>query len=280
MHRPARPRRTPPPRRLLCPSHWLRLALAAGAMVGLVPLASACDYPETGFYALAGLDEEAQQVVAFPFMVEEITDDTQMTIGYRLLLPGKGPAHSGELIEVPVTNGKDLTRRTWEAVIAAADSGLGDLKAGLEHEEERLTFTGTCRTDPDGVAYRLRAVLFPGPLPKSSRVEFTTTVPALPDGTFPAQWVITSETQRDFEKVLGVPVAKAKRIKATAPEPSFSEASESPQDAPAHPAAGAPSEAGSQDSGKQDNAGAGAKKKKEKPKAPPNLGGRTGTRPR
>jgi len=257
-------------------------ALAAAAILGAGLLAAGCDYPEAGFYALAGLDAEAHQVVAFPFMVEEITDDTAMTIGYRLLLPGKAPSHAGELIEVPVANGKDLSRRTWEAIIAAADSGLGDLKAGLAHEEERLTFTGVIRPEAAGTAYRLRAVLFPGPFPKSSRVEFTTNVPALPDGTYPVQWVIITETQKDFEKVLGVPVAKAKRVKATTPEPSFIEAAKTPQDAPPHPAAGAPSDSGSQDGGKQDNAGAGGgtKKEKERPKAPPNLGGRTGTRPR
>jgi len=105
--------------------------------------AGSCDYPEQGFYELSAVDGYGLPVASWPLMIEELTDDTHMTVGFNLLLPVEG-----ELLELPLVNGEDLTRRYWTLTLCHSDLGAGDLDLELTHADERLSFTGAYRLPP------------------------------------------------------------------------------------------------------------------------------------
>jgi hypothetical protein len=115
----------------------LMAALLAGVFVSL---AVSCDYPEQGFYELSAVDGYGLPVASWPLMVEELTDDTHMTVAFNLLLPV-----AGELLELPLANGEDLTRRYWTLTLCHSDLGVGDLDLELTHADERLSFKGAYR---------------------------------------------------------------------------------------------------------------------------------------
>ncbi|MDQ3023150.1 MAG: hypothetical protein M3R04_02000, partial [bacterium] len=113
--------------------HTLILLLALSILAG-------CDYPEAGFYEITVADK-GKQIAGFPFMIEELTDDTDLTIGFNLLLP-----RGGELVLVPLKNSMDLSRRGWDIRIGSGDSGgYGDLQLALMHSNDQLSFSGVQR---------------------------------------------------------------------------------------------------------------------------------------
>src|SRR5687768_544814 len=106
----------------------LLLALAATLLA-----LTGCDYPEAGFYEIA-VGDGRKELATFPFMIEELTDDTDLTIGFNIVLP-----RSGELVLVNMKNSEDLSRRGWEVRIGQGDSGYGDLQLGLVHANDQMS---------------------------------------------------------------------------------------------------------------------------------------------
>ena len=47
-------------------------------------LLGGCDYPEAGFYEITAVDK-GKPIGSFPFLIEELTDDTDLTIGFNVL---------------------------------------------------------------------------------------------------------------------------------------------------------------------------------------------------
>lgn len=136
----------------------------AGMLIML--LLSTCDYPEQGFYELSAVDGYGLPVASWPLMVEELTDDTHMTVAFNLLLPVEG-----ELLELPLVNGEDLTRRYWTLTLCHADLGAGDLDLELTHADERLSFTGAYRVPPLAGAEPEHPAMATTDLPEEDRDE-------------------------------------------------------------------------------------------------------------
>ena len=132
-----------------------RLGLAT-LVVLIVGLAASCDYPEQGYYELVALDATLTVVGRVPLQVEELVDDTEMTYGFNVLLP-----RDGELIEVPLVNGEDKSRRYWSVAAGQGDTGLGDIVFELEHRAERLSLKGGYRSAEGEPAYEFAAFAAP-----------------------------------------------------------------------------------------------------------------------
>jgi len=184
-------------------------------------LASGCDYPEEGFYELVlrpaqqaerahGLLEDDGKL-HLPFMVEELTDDTDLTIGFNLLLPRKGA-----LVLVPLDNSTDRSRRGWHLAAASADTGYGDLELLLTHYEERLSFEGKFRGSPTGPVLSYGSSL--DPENNRGRIDPPLTVIAAGKAIAVGIVEVRQISQKDFERVLGRPVDKALRETAVKPE--------------------------------------------------------------
>lgn len=150
------------------PRLYITLALAAA----LLWLAPGCDYPEQGYYQLTGLDARLNIAWRMPFMVEELVDDTHMTYGFNVLLPA-----DGALVEVPLENGEELTRRYWLLALADADTLAGDLQLELAHSAERLSFTGGYRAVGTGPADALAGFAAPEEVAGRTRL--------IPNGEWP-----------------------------------------------------------------------------------------------
>ncbi len=140
--------------------HWMlmrvmRMGLIALALV-LAGLLAACDYPEQGYFELVALDASLTVVGRVPLAVEELVDDTEMTYGFNVLLVG-----DGELIEVPLVNGEDKSRRYWSVSVGQGATGLGDLVFELEHRAERLSLKGGYRSAAGEPAYEFAAYAAP-----------------------------------------------------------------------------------------------------------------------
>lgn len=249
----------------------LRLAWAPLLAVG-ISLLTACDYPEQGFYVLRGSDADGAVCAEYALYVEEITDDSGITTGFQVLLP-----RDGRLVELPLTDSTDISRRAWHLALAASDSGAGDLDLTLSHMQERLSFFGAYLAPLDGSAVQdLLAHIPPGDGPELSRIVFDSALPqvATADGSaVPAlEWGLAALSQDAFERLLGTTLAKATRVAAAAREPLDASAGAAGW---AEPATAEPASVGDSAAEKQPDPA----KPREKPRTPP-LGGRKGTRPR
>jgi len=257
----------------------LPMLIAIGVMLSLL---AGCDYPQAGFYSLVGRDADGKTVMRLPFAVEEEVDDTEMTTGYKLLLPAPLKEGTPCVVEVQVQNGTDFTRRSWNCAIAAADTRAGDVHIDLTHADERMSFVGAYRPNAFSPVVQLAAELFPGATGDSNRITFITDLPKVTGGEAITQWELVSIEKAAFEQAIGGPLAKAKRNAAATPEKGFLEAAllaeqvlleqtvlaQAKADAASPPA-------------KPVKPGAKAKPKPAAKRAqPPTLGGRSGNRPR
>lgn len=249
-------------------------------------LLSACDYPEQGFYELVALDDYLSPVASWPLMVEELTDDTHMTYGFNVLLPV-----DGELLELPLADSSDLSRRAWTLMLSHSDLGQGDLDLELSHREQRLSFTGAYRlpppveppgrpamasTDPPAPlvdtrpGYPVGGYVLPADTGRSANLIINGALPPLPETLAAAvSFELRTITRGQFEAVLGGEIDGAIRrlsdIRAPLevsdePPPETESQPDVPAEEPVDESEAAP-------------------EPEEKPKGPP-LGGRDGTRPR
>ena len=189
------------------------------ALLAACALLAGCDYPEAGFYQIDAMDG-SKTLASFPFMIEELTDDTDLTVGFNILLP-----RSGELVVVGMKNGEDYSKRSWEIRMGQGDSGYGDIQMELVHANDILRFNGA-RRDPDAgqsEMFRGKNVMeFSGRLIPSeddnqpAGVTFDSALPGtlLGGKANDAKWTLRSISQAQFEKALGGKVADAPRREA------------------------------------------------------------------
>jgi len=200
---------------------------------------SGCDYPEAGFYEIAAVDN-GKTLGSFPFMIEELTDDTDLTTGFNILLP-----RDGQLVVVNMKNGTDFSKRSWEIRIGQGDSGVGDVQMELTHANDILSFDGA-RRDPDaGQSDKFRGkdiMEFAGKMipdevdsERPATLSFDNVLPGtlLGGRANDAKWVLRNISQAQFEKLLGAKVADAPRrdapfLESFRPEKSQSESQQVP----------------------------------------------------
>ncbi len=266
--------------------------LAGG--LAIMVLAS-CDYPEQGCFELVALDAYSAPVASWPLLVEELTDDTHMTYGFTVLIPV-----DGDLLELPLQNSEDMTRRAWTLTLSHADLQLGDLDLELSHSEDRLSFTGAYRVPPPVELPERPAMATTDPpappvdtrpgygfggyvLPADTggaRLIINGQLPPLPDAlTGVAGFELRSLTREQFEAVLGCAVDDALRVLSSPREPL--EVSSEPPPAPAEQlvATDTPPEEEAQGDGEGGEDDADQGEAEQPPRGPP-LGGRGGQRPR
>lgn len=260
--------------------HYSPLLITIGILLLLL---AGCDYPQAGFYSLVGRDAAGKAVLRLPFAVEEEVDDTEMTTGYKLLLPAPMNAGTPCVVEVRVENGTDYTRRSWDCTIAAKDTHAGDVHIDLMHAEERMSLVGAYRADAFSPVVQLAAELLPSAAGDSNVIKFIAELPKVPGGEAIEQWELVSIEKTAFEQAIGGPLAKAKRSAATTPEKAFLDAALlaeqlllAQQTVIAQGGSGAPA--------LPEKPAKPAAKAKPKPSGkrtqPPTLGGRGGSRPR
>lgn len=259
-------------------------------------LLSACDYPEQGCFELVALDAYSAPLASWPLLVEELTDDTHMTYGFTVLLPV-----DGELLELPLQNSADMTRRAWTLTLSHADLGLGDLDLELSHSEDRLSFTGAYRvpppvelperpamatTDPPAPlvdtrpGYPFGGYVLPADTGGGARLIINGELPPLPAAlSGVAGFELRTLTREQFEGVLGCDIDDALRRLSDIREPLT--ISDEPPPAPAEQlgATDAPPEEDAEGDGEDGEDDDDARDAKEKRDSPP-LGGRGGQRPR
>lgn len=209
----------PAPRCTPLPAYGL-----AALLLLLAPGLSGCGYPEAGFYELllyapegqdtsSSADESAGPALEarIPFMVEELTDDTDLTIGFVLLLP-----REGELVRVPVQNSADTSRRGWQLAVASADSGAGDLELAFDHYGEKLNISGRYRPLQEAAVQG-----FSGSMPDEGLMLLAAPIAAQISGRLRlcAMAEVQRSTQREFEAVLGGKLGSAARRDAAALAP-------------------------------------------------------------
>lgn len=217
-----------------------RGALLGAGLAALALLPSGCGYPEAGFYELvlyapeadasASTDGSAGPAVQarLPFMVEELTDDTDLTTGFVLLLP-----RAGQLVRVPLQNRADTSRRGWSLAVAEADSGAGDLELSLEHYGEKLNLSGRYRALPGAPVQG-----FEGAMPEEGLLLLAAPVTAQLAGAprLCAMAEVLPLKQSEFEARLGGKVKTAKRVEAARleplPEPAPPAAAPKPKESP------------------------------------------------
>jgi hypothetical protein len=252
------------------PMIWLGLAAA-------LLLCAGCDYPQAGYYALIGHGADGKAVLRLPFGVEELVDDTEMTTGYMLLLPAPPENGSPCVIEAPVENGTDFTRRSWLCALAQVDTRLCDLHLELIHADEQLTFSGAYRAASFDPVSRIAAALAPGSAAGANRIEFRTNQPQFDNVEEIASWELVPLELKSFEQAIGGKLAQAKRLKATMPDQAFLDAALLAEQVPLedHTVTGSAKPGTSPAQPKKP-----AKPKPaDKKKVPPTLGGRGSQRP-
>jgi hypothetical protein len=183
-------------------------------LLGLCALASGCDYPEAGFYELAALDGDGKTIKSFPFMIEELTDDTDLTIGFNIMLP-----QSGKLAVVPLKNVRDYSRRAWMIEMSGQESGAGGLAVELSHADDKLSFAGNYTLEETLAGRRERSWPISGELRndpggETAKILLADTPPAnvLALGGTPRGYIVRVITQAKFEKALGGSIKTAKRL--------------------------------------------------------------------
>ena len=198
--------------------HLTAAVLACASILWL----TACDYPEQGFFALVGVDGEGERAAYLPFMVDELTDDSHMTIGFTVYLP-----KYGELVELPLQNGEDLSRRYWLLEIADADSGAGNVSIELEHSEERLMLSGLYQSAAGEPVQRIAGFMVPV-VGDVSQLVFSSEKPDVPRALSDVLFFEIHPVERgEFEEFLGTTVEKARRV-AASELPDLSQAPQAP----------------------------------------------------
>lgn len=216
----------------------IRILAPIALATALLLLACSCDYPEEGFYKLTAVDASGRQLASFPFSVEELVDDTEMTTGYQVLLPRTGGPHGAQLIVVPLQNGPDLEHRTWSLALASADSKAGDLLLDILHENDILSFSGAYRSAPGEAIDLLSGRYEPAASGAADRVAFIAPPKSAPSTGTAILWEMVGITQKDFEKVLGMPYRQARRVDAQAVGQDFLDAVASARTKPVSGSAG------------------------------------------
>jgi hypothetical protein len=195
----------------------LKLLLLLTLACALLP---GCDYPEAGFYEITAVDK-GKPIGSFPFLIEELTDDTDLTIGFNVLLP-----RSGELVIVSLVNGKDYRKRSWEVRLGQGDSGYGDIQLELVHANDILSFNGARRDPEAGQSEMFRGkdiMEFAGKVipdaedtQRPAEISFNGVLPAslLGGRANEAKWTLRRISQAQFEKALGRKTAEAPRREA------------------------------------------------------------------
>jgi len=260
-------------------------------------LLSTCDYPEQGFYELSAVDGYGLPVASWPLMVEELTDDTHMTVAFNLLLPV-----DGELLELPLVNGEDLTRRYWTLTLRQGDLGAGDLDLELTHADERLSFTGAYRVPPPTGSEPEHPPMattappkvdkderpgygFGGYLPEAgsndNEIIINGSLPPLPEELAMAVgFELRPITQEQFEQALGTGVDQALRRLATWREPlTVSDTTLADETESQLNNSDQPEDSSEGDEAPAEGDGVDEQSSGDKP-GPPPLGGRGGQRPR
>jgi hypothetical protein len=202
------------------PAMKLPLLILLCTLLGACALLGGCDYPEAGFYEISAVDG-AKTIASFPFMIEELTDDTDLTVGFNILLP-----RSGELVIVGMKNGEDYSKRSWEIRMGQGDSGYGDIQMELVHSNDVLSFNGARRDPAAGQSEKFRGkdvMEFAGRVipdeddsEKPAAIAFDSVLPGtlLAGKANEAKWTLRSISQTQFEKALGAKVADAPRREA------------------------------------------------------------------
>jgi hypothetical protein len=243
-----------------------RVMCGGAAVLALVlaGLLASCDYPEQGYYELVGLDASLTVVQRVPLQVEELVDDTEMTYGFNILLAGEG-----ELIEVPMVNGADKSRRYWSVAVGQGDTGLGDLVFELEHRAERLSLKGGYRSVEGEPAYAFAAFAAPEEVTGRTRL--------VPNGTWPPlaaalkdngvmYFELRTITRQEFITECGG-IAPEDLPRRDAAAVDLGDVLPQPEQA---------AQAAATQAGADDAAGASTVPVEERRKAPPTLGGRRG----
>ncbi len=200
--------------------HFRALPLAGLAALLLAALLCGCDYPEQGFYELVGVNAQGDAVIAHPFMVEEIVDDTELTIGFRVLLPGP---EKGTLAEAELSNSTDLSRRGWHLSLADSDTRAGDLDIDLDHidldtGDGRLEFSGLYRAGTKATPANIGGFAAPSSADGISRLISKLDLPKMPKG-YPRvdRFELRPISQELFEQRIGAKLSAARRLSALKP---------------------------------------------------------------
>lgn len=203
--------------RLRLASLLAALLLACALALGL----SSCDYPEQGYYELTGIDSQGRALVAHPFMVEEIVDDTQLTVGFRILLPG---SVKGTLVQTELINSQDFTRRGWHLALAQVDTHAGDLDIDIDHidlesGDSQLEYDGLFRGDAKTKPVQVDGFVAPSSDDGVSRIVSNDGLPKMPKG-YPKveRYELRGITKEQFEQRIGGTVEEARRLDARAPD--------------------------------------------------------------
>ncbi|MCB1186413.1 hypothetical protein KDL29_04520 [bacterium] len=118
----------------------MRAFILSTAILMLLCGLCSCEYPEQGYFELAGLDEDGKLVGSQLFIVEEYVDDSEMTTGFGLLLPHVDGRH---LVSVPMDPTDGFESRGWIVHTNAKQTGHGNLFLQMTHIGERLKLEGS-----------------------------------------------------------------------------------------------------------------------------------------
>jgi hypothetical protein len=236
-------------------SRGRRLLAGLLALVAALLALASCDYPEEGYFQLELLDEKDKVFAIYPFRMRELVDDTSLTYGFALQIPR---AEAGQIVELELKNGSDLSKRSWHLDLATPDSGAGDVSLELTHINERMSFVGLFRPWAEGKTFDVGGYVLSGG--ELSTVVFNGLMPPVPFGPTQARRIeIRRIDKAEFEDYLGSSIEKAEILKAGAAPMLLPDASDSDYTAPPPQSADKPREE--------------KKQEKTRPKPPP-MGGR------
>jgi hypothetical protein len=190
----------------------LLLTLLAGLVLLVL---GGCDYPEQGYYSLTGYDAGGKAVVHHPFQIEELVDDTGLTYGFALHLYDS--AHK-TVIDRPIDNVPELTRRGWLVSLGNNEYGRGDLALDFTHVDQ-LSFVGAWRAKSGDKPYPLAGSIEVADDPDPSRVDLDLPLPPV-EGTenHAVRFVVEMLNTKQFVALLGAPLKSFKHVKGSAPQ--------------------------------------------------------------
>jgi len=192
-----------------------RILLAAMAAMAVAASVSSCDYPEAGYYSLTGYDASGTAVIRHAFQIEELVDDTELTYGYALHLydPGRKT-----VVDIPIDNSPDISRRGWLTGLTDKDYGHGDLALDLTHVDS-LTFVGAWREYAGGRAYPVAGTVEAVDDPAPSPIDLTGTLPQVgATENHAVRFVVDTLTEKKFVALVGAPLKNFKHVKGTKPD--------------------------------------------------------------
>jgi hypothetical protein len=190
----------------------------------LAVLLAGCNYPEQGYYELVALDEYGNELLAWPFAIEELVDDSEMTYGFMLVLP------SGEgLWEYRLEDVASMHYRGWTVELPDSITGFGDVDLGLYHANETMTIIGAYRESELQLAaaaqkrkpliWLFRAEAEPDFDTMSAKLHFSSTLPPVSGAAEAAQYMLRSVDKARFAAALSVPLEEAERRAGIVREP-------------------------------------------------------------